>query len=356
MRPSVPVLVLACLLGPIGMRSALAQGLPDDAERHRLIERGIAASDAADHARALEFFEQAGRIQMRPGLRMAMAEEMRSLRMTREACEMASLCVEEVQSDLTRPESTRVFQGCAQLVSSSCANLGRLRIHLPTPLPPELRVSIQGRTFTGSDLETIVAITPGAVIVRAITLRGDAFEEQVSVLGGETRDVTVALRAPIATPVTPSIPAPAERARRAPVRPDPAPAVTTLPDDVPYVPVTRGGAGAGPWVVGSLGLAGFATAAAFWWGVRPGAEADRNAACHAATMSCDPAAQDAQNRGQTATLVTNISIGIGVAGLAIGAIWLIAAPSETTTMVRSAWSVDVTPAASGGFARLTTVF
>jgi hypothetical protein len=111
----------------------------------RIVEQALAARDAGDHSGALARFLQAGQIQMRPGLRMSIAQEEQALGRTLASCESASQCVVDVQADLASPESARVMQGCAALVASTCASLGRVHVQVAQPAPADLRVEVQGR-------------------------------------------------------------------------------------------------------------------------------------------------------------------------------------------------------------------
>ena len=124
---------------------AAAQDPSALAQRRQLVDQALAARSAGDHANALALFLRAGEVQMRPGLRMSIAQEEQSLGRGLASCESASLCVVEVQADLASPESARVMQGCAALVASTCAPLGRLQVTLPAGAPTELRVEVAGR-------------------------------------------------------------------------------------------------------------------------------------------------------------------------------------------------------------------
>jgi hypothetical protein len=81
--------------------------------------------------------------------------------------------------------------------------------------------------------------------------------------------------------------------------------------------------------------------------MREGALQDRDAACDATLMTCTPAAESAQGRAESATLLTNVAIGVGVTGIAVGLIWyLVDRPSSSSRPGTSgSLSVSVT---SGG--------
>ncbi len=174
--------------------SAAAQATPEATLRRQLIDRGIAARDAGQHAQALELFLRAGRVQMRPGLRMSIAQEHQALGHVIEACESASLCVGEAQADVDGAGNNAALQGCASLVGSSCANLGRLRLRLPPSAPDDLRVVIEGRTVDVRSGADLFAASPGRVSLQAFVGSRLAFEQGIPLRRGETREVRLNLR------------------------------------------------------------------------------------------------------------------------------------------------------------------
>lgn len=209
MKPAQYLAFALGLSASLGSAVVGAQPVPDAAVRRQLVERALAAREAGDHAGALELFVQAGQVQMRPGLRMSIAQEQQALGRGVAACESASQCVVEVQADLTSPESARVMQGCAALVSTACAPLGRVQVRTPTPLPAGLRVEVQGRPVDLASGSATVYVEPGEAAVRATLPGRAAFAQSVSVRRGVTASVSLDLAAR-AAPVLPS-------ASRAPV-------------------------------------------------------------------------------------------------------------------------------------------
>ncbi len=198
--PRTPL--LATLFATLAVTSsAFAQTSPDATARRQLVERAISARDAGQHAQALDLFQQAGQIQMRPGLRMSVAQEQDALGHTIEACEGATACVTEAQADLTGAGNATALQGCAALVATTCATLGHVRLRLPATLPEGLRLTVQGRVVDRSAGD-LLTVSSGMVAVAAVAGRQVLFEESVVVQRGETRDVTVRLDAAPTVAVT----------------------------------------------------------------------------------------------------------------------------------------------------------
>ena len=232
-------LALACtLVGAV----ARAQTPPPEASlRRQILERAIASREAGDHQGALALFTQAGQIQMRPGLRMSIAQEQSALGRGREACESASQCVVEVQADLASPESGRVMQGCAGLVSTACAPFGRVRVVTATPVPAGLRVEVQGRVVDVASGAATVFVDPGEVAVRATVEGREAFAQGFPVQRGLTANVNVTL-----TARTPEAVAVASVAF-APVATVQAPVVTPHPAGPPTSVVASSGGVTSQW-------------------------------------------------------------------------------------------------------------
>lgn len=210
----------------------VAQTTPDLTTRRQLVERALAARDIGEHAGALELFLQAGRIQMRPGLRMSIAQEQEALGQGLAACESASQCVVDVQADLSSPESPRVMQGCAGLVASACAAFGSVHVQVVQPAPAWLRVEVQGRVADIANGVASVYLDPGEVTVRATLGGREVFSQRVSVQRGVTSNVSVdvaprpsAVQVPIATTTSQPVVAVAVRLET----PHPANAPTEVP-------------------------------------------------------------------------------------------------------------------------------
>jgi len=122
--------VAAALL--LGALPAWAQPAPDAARRRELLERAVAARDADDQRTALTLFLEAGAIQMRPGLRMSIAQAQQALGQSADACVSATRCIEELGADPGAADP-RVQEGCSALMRTVCST--------PAPLPVPARPS-----------------------------------------------------------------------------------------------------------------------------------------------------------------------------------------------------------------------
>ncbi len=340
MRPTVKRVVFVAALA--GTPAVGAQAVADGG-RLQLIQQGIVARDAGNHARAIELFTSAGRIEMRPGLRMSLAQEYAALGQHREACETATLGVDEARADLSRPENGRSLEGSAQVAAAECVHVGLLRVRLPDPPVAGVHLVVQGRAVEATGNVTTVAVDPGVARVEASAADGRSFHEEFTVRAGEAREMPVVFqRATVASaqPVAPvrSVP---------PVQTAPQVQTVAILPATGTPPVESRGAGIGPWILAGGGALALGAAAVFYGVMRAGALNDRAAACHSSTMSCDSAANDAQSRAVTATLLTNVSLGVGAAAIVGGALWYVLGRGSDTRPERSAWTWDVGPIAGG---------
>lgn len=329
--------LLAVILSTIAAAApGFAQSPPDATARRQLVDRAIAARDAGDHALALELFLQAGQIQMRPGLRMSLAQEQLALGHVVEACGAATACVTEAQADLAGTGNATALQGCAALVATTCATLGHVRLRLPTPAPEGLRLTVQGRGVDRSAGE-VLAVSPGTVTVLAMAGRQVLFEESVTVQRGETRDVVVHLDA-----------APATTAERtAPAEPDGAPVAPTAPRTTPLPPTpprASRGRGAGPWLVLGGGVVALGLSAMFL-GLRESAKTSRDAAC--GIGYCTQTAADFQSTAETDNLAMYVTLGVGAAAVTAGVVWLVTGRSSAEAPGRTALGVSLSPTRGG---------
>lgn len=331
--------LLAVLLATTAAAApGFAQSPPDATARRQLVDRAIAARDAGDHAQALELFLQAGQIQMRPGLRMSLAQEQLALGHVVEACGAATACVTEAQADLTGAGNATALQGCAALVASTCATLGHVRLRLPTPTPDELRLTVQGRSVDRSAGD-VLAVSPGTVTVLAVAGRQVLFEESVTVQRGETREVVVHLDAAPTAPPERALPTPSGGAIEAPTAP-------RTPPLAPTEPRASRGRGAGPWLVLGGGVVALGLSGMFL-GLRESAKSSRDAAC--GIGYCTQTAADLQATAETHNLAMYVTLGVGAAAVTAGVVWLVAGRSSAEAPGRTAFGVQVSPTRGGVF-------
>jgi hypothetical protein len=307
--------------------SAGAQTTDRETQRRDLVRRAITASQQNDHTQALDLATQAGQIRMTTALRMLLAQEHNSLGHLLDAYDFSVRCVREAETDPGMADRTQILDGCNAVLSSVRDRIGRVALRTPDPLPDGARVRVQGSEVNVNNLGIPCPVLPGSVLIE-VTARGGSFHHELTISAGETREVIVTL-------------SPNEPPRRAPD--------TTAPTTpTPTTPTSRRGPGAGPWIVAGVGVASFAAAAVFYFGLRAGALNERDTACaYTGGYICNEG-RDAQDQARTwAALATAANIAGGVA-LAGATVWFILArPRGDRTPPRTTWNWNVTPTAGG---------
>jgi hypothetical protein len=112
---------------------------------------------------------------------------------------------------------------------------------------------------------------------------------------------------------------------------------------------SKGGPGAAPYVLGAAGLVSLGSYGLFsMWGRKD------NDALSQCAPNCDPASVDHIRK---LYLVADISLGIGVAALGTGVVWLLASPSsKEKPPTQASYKFDVRPTPSGGYATVSGSF
>ncbi len=296
---------------------AWAQG---DAEetRQALLQEAAAASQAGDHARAIDRARRAAAIRMSASLRFLLAREELAVGLPLESHTHATACIDEVRASPALPNGEVLRARCEALRDEAERSLARLTVRLPSPRPPSLRVVIDGIPAELAQIDVARARLPGAVEVVATAEGFERFRETRTLSVGESATITLTLRGvpgPAAGAVTPP-------AVRPPTRPD-----------------ARSVSYAGPWALGGVAVAGLISMAVFG-GLALDAQRDRDARC-ATAASCDLAGAEAAD-GRYRDLATGANVSLVVAGgFAAAALtwWLVARAN------RSPPAVSATPAA-----------
>lgn len=315
---------------------ALAQHNSDEIARRELIERAERASDRNDHAGALEQAERAGRIRMTTSLRLLLAQEHRALSHPLEALEQATACQREAQAQSSLHNRRRILGACTSMVSELQRQVGRLTVRVPSPAPAGLTVRVGDESVSEALWGVARPVRPGQARVEASQGGRVVFTREVTVSAGQEATVEVSVApepaaAPTPTPVVQAPAQPASTATNVDVRPAPTPR-----------PETRsGGPGAGPWVVAGTGVALIALGGVFW-ALREGAVG--NCTVESDAIAC-PTAEDATRAEGAAGMgiAANVSIGVGIAAVAGGALWWVLGRSRE----RSGATVSVSPMSGG---------
>lgn len=75
-----------------------------------------------------------------------------------------------------------------------------------------------------------------------------------------------------------------------------------------------------PWIIGGLGVASLAASGVFYI-LRNSANDDLEAGC--IKDVCPDTLEDTQSRGENYSMLTGVTLGIGVVGVVVSAVWLL---------------------------------
>lgn len=298
---------LAALVGVCVPSLGSAQDSPDFAQQR--FTRGAALYEAHDYAHALEEFRASVALFGSPNTRLYLARCLRELGRFDEAVPEFERAAHEAGDRAAREPRYRQTRDAAQAeLAQAEARVGRLTLTV-TDVPANATVRVNAREVPVAALGIAIPVMPGAVAVVVEAPGFEREERQVDVAVGREATLGIALRA---------LPAVAASA------PVVAPAVASPPTDA--APSRGGPPRALGWIgvgVAALGAAGFAT----FYSLASSRFDDFGQRCP--VTPCPTISQDELDTGRTYQTLTNVSIGVGIAGAAAAVtLFLVGRPSR----------------------------
>lgn len=285
-------LVLAALVGASLPSAASAQESPAFAQQR--FTRGTALYDAHDYAHALEEFRASIALFGSPNTRLYLGRCLRELGRFDEAVPEFERAVREAADRALQDPRYRQTRDAAQAeLSQAEARVGRLTLTIPD-IPASASVRVNGREVPVAALGIAIPVMPGAL---AIVVEAPGFEREersAEVAVGREATVSVALR---------RLPEPAVVA--------PTVVDTTPPPTAP--PPRRGPPRALGWIGVGVGAVGFAGFAGFYV-LASGRFDDFGQRCP--VTPCSAVSLGEVDEGRTYQILTNVSLGVGIAGAA----------------------------------------
>lgn len=302
--------------------TATAQPQPTAAElatRRQLIQQALRAHEAGQHQQALEFAQQALRIQVSASLLEVVATEQNLTGRFADALSTAEQCRRLVRDPNHQVQDREfVTRACDELLDSLPARVGHVTVVVPSNAPAALHVLVAGAPISSVVYNVPYVVNPGSVHITAELDGQTLVDRTLTVAEGATTVV------PIAIPTTRATPTP---------MPTPQEPVTVRA--VPVVPLVLLGVGA-VTLGTSLGL----------WVARNGAIARLEAGCDAPDrLRCQDTSSNREAFQMATTLdtATGVVFGIGVAVTVGGATWLIidrvTAPRRSGVSLRPHFSI-----------------
>jgi hypothetical protein len=311
------LLVVLSALVPL---RASAQGDPAEAARRELVAQADAASQAGDHARALELARRAATLRVTPSLTAFLAREHQHLDQRVEALDQARACLRDAALDATLRNRETIVQVCETVRAAVEPRVGRLELRVAPNAPAGLVVQVDGRAVLPALFGVATPVMPGSVRVVAEAPGHIRFAREVTATEGALTVVDLALSPEAPPPAPPPPPPPPPPAPIA--APPPPPAPIAAPRPAPSSP------GVGPWILGGAGVAGLALAGVFF-GLAGSAQGERDAACPVPERCPNAAAgavADARDDDYSARLTaTNVALAVGAAALTGAVVWYVVA-------------------------------
>lgn len=204
------------------------------------------------------------------------------------------------------------------------AQIPELTLVLPATAPPGVRVVRGGTELSAASLGIALPLDPGNHVVTTQAPDGPIVEQIITLSKGEKKTIELEIQVPRReTPSAEVKPAPVRAASK------PQAKVTGMAGAAPETAdVGMSGQTVAGFVAGGLGVAGLALG-----GIMGGITLEKKAIIDEGCREkvCTAEGKAAVDSGQTTGLVSTIGFGVGIAGIAAGAILLLTAPSTPKT-------------------------
>lgn len=300
--------------------AALAQSAEEQAAR-ALFREGLAKYEAHDYTAAIQKYREAYARWKNPKILANIGTAAWEAGRYAEAAEAYDQFLDEAPpNDPTRAEVEKAKKDV-----------------LPKVGTLDVRVAGGGTaalTLDGKSIETAhpdrIRVEPGVHTVEGVGAGGLRGRQLANVLAGATVVVELTLGVSTAEPASAPAAPPPERPRRK----------IDLSTSTPL-----------PWIVAGVGAAGLVSSGVFYFGFRHSAVSDLEASCIGNV--CPASSQDAIDRANTFGLISAISLGVGIAGVAGGVVLFVLdkkgdARQDTAGVTLSVLS---TPTSAGAAAR-----
>lgn len=294
---------------------AHAQSKADLAKARQLYSQGLTEEAAGDWTGALATFEQVSRIKLTPQVRFHIARSKEHLGRLNEALGGYRLAEYEAQQ-----EGDKAAGVLAQIQSARKA----LEKRIPKLIirrgkgADAIKIELDGVVVGVSQIGHPVKVDPGPHQLTGALPGGATFKKTVDAKEGTTEDVV--LDVPEALRQKASASAPPKKSPS----PEPSEEPPPQPTEDHGAHVSSGGSIA-PWIIGGVGVASLAASGVFYL-LRNNEKKKLDEGCIGS--KCPDTLQSAQDAGQRYSTLTGVALGVGVAGIGVGAVWLIAGRSS----------------------------
>jgi hypothetical protein len=314
-------LALALFTGSV---PSFGQSAKDLDRARTLYRQGLSLEAAGDWAGALAKFEDVARVKLTPQVRYHIGRSKEQLGRLNEALGDYRLAEYEAQ----------------QADAKELAEITRARQELEARVPKlvitrgkgaeSARIELDGVELGDARVGKEVNVDPGPHRIVAKVAAG-SFEQTINVAERESKSVELVPPSDLGKQTAPPPP---------PSEPTAEAEVSTTPVETSRSPL--------PWIIGGVGAASLVASGVFYM-LRRGAESDLVDGCEGDV--CPERLRDTQDKGETYTTISRVTLGVGVVGIGVAVVWLAtrgpAKPPEQPAQTAHAPPVDF--AVSGGF-------
>lgn len=301
-RGAGPVLAIAIAFAAFAP-PAHAQSAAELNRARATFQQGLSLEAAGDWAGALAKFQAVGRVKLTPQVRFHIARCKENLGRLNEA--LGDYRVAEYEAEQTNSKALATITAARKALQ---ARIPKLVIERGAGAETA-RVDLDGVELGESKLGKPISVDPGAHHI-VVHVGGQQFARDVSVAEGKTKTVKL-------------VPPPGLLKHK----PSSAASAATSSVETPSSVAPPEKHSLLPWIVGGVGVASLATAGVFY-GLRAKAESDLNAGCRGNV--CPERLQSTENKGKTYSLVADVTLGVGLAGVGAAAVLFLTRGSSTS--------------------------
>jgi len=309
-------LALGCVLSVACTLLVSVASAQDSATAGALFEKGVADMEAGRFESACPAIEESQRIDPRPGTLFTLAECHARWGKVASAAAQYQEYVDLV-SRLTQDQQQR-HQARADIARAQLSKLKpsvpTLTLVLPTDAPPGTFVTRNGEVLKGVALGLPLPVDPGEYVIVTHVPDGAEHETKVTLQLGEAKRISLETSKPVSAPVAPLGPV---------AVPPLSPPSTNVEAERAAARGSRNRTAA--YVVGGIGLAGIAVGSVT--GILVLGK-KQTVSDNCTGNSCNDVGLAAAHSGKNLASVSDVGFGVGIAGLAVGAILLLTGGPE----------------------------
>lgn len=290
MRSRLRVVCLALLLGTGGTSApARAQDATDLQAARDKFQKALALQTGGDWAGALALLKEVAAVRSTPQVRFNIAlceENLGQLVAAVGDYELAA-------ADARSADETEVVEEAGRRLSELKGRVPKVVVERGANADTAT-ITLDGVALGDQVIGKSMNVDPGPHVITARAIGFDSFRATVRVDEAETKTIVVAL-----TPIAEPQPAP--------------PPIPGGPAPEPSPPIAA-------YVAGGIGVASLVTAGVMF-GLAQGVKNELARECDGS--SCPPSLEDTFNRGETYATVGNVTLGIGIVGVGLGAFFYV---------------------------------